>query len=78
MRCTTGTIGQTGPGQPVVTLAPARCESTSLAEMQSVWWPMPALALAVWSLAPLLAVAGAWTRSMSLVTLALVLEATSF
>ncbi len=46
--------------------------------MQSVWWPMPALALAVWSLAPLLAVAGAWTRSMSLVTLALVLEATSF
>ncbi|HEX9437744.1 MAG TPA: hypothetical protein VGA16_11385 [Candidatus Limnocylindria bacterium] len=36
-------------------------------------------ALAVWSLAPLLAVAGVWTRSMSLVTLALalVLEATS-
>lgn len=77
MRCTTAAIGQTGPGQPVVTLGPARCESTSLAEVQSVWWPMPAIALAVWSLAPLLAVVGVWQRSMSLVTVALVLEATS-
>lgn len=78
MRCTAATIGQTGVGQPVETLAPGRCVSTRMIDVQPVW-PMPLLAFAVWSLAPLLAVAGTWRLPprMSLVTTALVVEATS-
>jgi hypothetical protein len=78
MRCTAATIGQTGIGGPVVTLAPSLCESTRMVDVQPVW-PMPLLALAVWSLAPLLALAGTWTRPVrtGLVTAALIIEATS-
>jgi hypothetical protein len=78
VRCTAATIGQTAIGQPVETLAPGRCVSTRMIDVQPVW-PMPLLAFAVWSLAPLLAVAGTWQLPprMSLVTTALVVEATS-
>ena len=78
VRCTAATIGQTGVGQPVETLAPGRCVSTRMIDVQPVW-PMPLVAFAVWSLAPLLAVAGTWRLPprMSLVTASLVVEATS-
>ena len=78
MRCSTATIGQTGPGQPISMFAPKRCESTRMVDVQPVW-PMPLLALAVWSLAPLLALAGIWAKPVrtGLVTAALVIEATS-
>ena len=78
MRCTAVTIGQTGIGQPVETFAPGRCEGTRMVDVQTVW-PMPLLALAVWSFAPALAVAGVWPARvrMGLVTAALVIEATS-
>ncbi len=75
-RCTSAAIGQTGIGQPVVTLAPAHCETTSMVEIQPVW-PMPLLALAVWSLAPLLAVVGVWSGRPWLVAVALIVEASS-
>lgn len=75
-RCAFATIGQTGIGQPVVTLAPAHCETMSLMEIQPVW-PMPLLALALWSFAPLLAVFGVWSGRLSLVALALIVEASS-
>ena len=75
-RCSFGTIGQTGIGQPVVTLTPAHCETLSLVQEQAVW-PMPLLAIAIWSLAPLLAVVGVWSGRMWLVALALVVEASS-
>ena len=74
-RCS-ATIGQTGIGQPVVTLAPAQCETTSLVQVQPVW-PMPLFALAVWSLAPLLAVFGIWAARPRLVVVALILDASS-
>lgn len=75
---TTGLVTPPPPGQPLVTTTPSTiCTSTSLAETQSTWWPLPGLALAVWTLAPLLAVAGVWSRRLELVTLALVLEATA-
>lgn len=76
MRCSIATIGQTGVGQPVTTLAPALCEATSMVEIQPVW-PMPLLALALWSLAPLIAVAGVWSGRLWLVTVALVVEASA-
>lgn len=77
MRCT-ATLGQSGPGQPVSTFAPGSCESTRMIDVQSVW-PMPLLALTVWSLAPLLALAGVWSRPVrtGLVTAAVIIEATS-
>lgn len=75
MSCTAIEIGQAGPGQPVTTFAPS-CEQTRMVDVQPVW-PMPLLALAVWSLAPLLAVAGAWSGRTWLVTAAVVIEATS-
>lgn len=75
-RCSFGTIGQTGVGQPVVTLEPARCDTLSLVASQPVW-PMPALALALWTVVPLLGVAGAWRRMPGLVLGAVLLELTS-
>ena len=75
-RCSFGTIGQTGIGQPVVTLEPARCEALSLIATQPIW-PMPAIALTFWTLVPLLGVVGAWRRMPGLVLAAVLLELTS-
>jgi hypothetical protein len=75
-RCAFATIGQTGIGEPVVTLAPARCETMSLMQAQSVW-PMPLLALMFWSLVPLVAVFGVWSGRSWLIALALIAEASS-
>ena len=75
-RCSFATIGQTGIGQPVVTLSPARCDTMSLVAAQSVW-PMPVLALAFWSLVPLVGVVGVWSGRLWLVALALIAELTS-
>lgn len=75
-RCTATSIGQSGPGEAITTLVPMRCETTRMVDVQAVW-PMPLLALAVWSLAPLLAVLGAWSGRQRLVTVALVIEVTS-
>ena len=72
-RCTATTSAR--PGEPA-SLEPMRCEPSRLFDVQSEWWPMPALALIVWSAAPLLAVVGVWTHRMWLVTAALVVEAT--
>ena len=65
-------------GGQVASSAPMRCEATSMVEAQGLasMWPLPLLVLAVWSLAPLLAAAGVWTRRMSLVSAAMVIEAT--
>ena len=52
-RCSFGTIGSSGVGQPVQTLEPARCDTLSLVASQPIW-PMPALALAFWTIVPLL------------------------
>lgn len=78
VRCTATEIGQTGPGRPIETFAPGRCETTRMIDVQRVW-PMPLLAIIVWSSAPLLALAGAWpTRPRTgLVTAALAIEGTS-
>jgi len=75
-RCSLGSIGQSGIGQPVQTLTPAHCDTMSLVQAQSVW-PMPLLALVLWSLAPLLAVLGVWSGRLWLVAIALVLELSS-
>jgi hypothetical protein len=75
-RCSFGTIGSSGVGQPVVTLEPARCETLSLVASQPIW-PMPALALAFWAAVPLLGVIGAWRRTPALVLAALLLEMTA-
>lgn len=75
-RCYFGQIGQTGIGQPVVTLEPAHCDTLSLIASQPVW-PMPLLAIAFWSLVPLLAVVGAWQRRPLLILVSLLLELTS-
>lgn len=75
-RCSFATIGQTGIGQPVQTLTPARCDTMSLVQSQSVW-PMPLLALVLWSLAPLLAVLGVWSGRPWLAALALIIEMSS-
>ena len=75
-RCSLGSIGQTGIGQPVQTLTPARCDTMSLVQAQSVW-PMPLLALVLWSLAPLLAVGGVWSGRPWLVAVALIVEMSS-
>jgi len=75
-RCSFATIGQTGIGQPVQTLTPAHCDTMSLMQAQSVW-PMPLLALVLWSLAPLLAVLGVWSGRLWLVAVALIVELSS-
>jgi hypothetical protein len=75
-RCSFGTIGSSGIGQPVVTLEPARCDTLSLVASQPIW-PMPALALAFWALVPLLGVVGAWRRMPALVLAAVLLEMTA-
>ena len=75
-RCSFGTIGQAGIGQPVVTLEPARCDTSSLVATQPIW-PMPAIALAFWTLVPVLGIVGAWRRMPVLVLAAIVLELTS-
>jgi hypothetical protein len=72
-RCTI--TGVARPGEPVVT-SPQRCETTRMIDVQGQWWPMPGVALIVWSLAPVLAVAGVWSARLWLVTLALAMEAT--
>jgi hypothetical protein len=75
-RCSLGSIGQTGIGQPVQTLTPAHCDTMSLVQSQSVW-PMPLLAIALWSLAPMLAVLGVWSGRPWLVAIALIVEMSS-
>ena len=75
-RCAFATIGQTGIGQPVQTLTPAHCDTMSLVQAQSVW-PMPLLAIALWSLVPLLAVGGVWSGRLWLVAVALIVELSS-
>lgn len=72
-RCSFGRIGQSGIGQPVVTLEPARCETVGMVVAQPVW-PLPLLALAFWSLVPLIAVAGAWQGRRSIVLASVLLE----
>jgi hypothetical protein len=76
VRCSFGTIGQTGIGQPVVTFEPARCDTMSLVASQPIW-PMPAIALAIWTIVPLLGVVGAWRHKPGLVLAAILLELTS-
>ena len=75
-RCAFATIGQTGIGQPIQTLTPAHCDTMSLVQAQSVW-PMPLLAIALWSLVPLLAVGGVWSGRLWLVAVALIVELSS-
>jgi len=75
-RCAFGTIGSSGIGQPVATIEPARCDTLSLVASQPIW-PMPAIALAFWTIVPLLGVIGAWRRAPALVLAALVLEMTA-
>jgi hypothetical protein len=48
----------------------------SLVQAQSVW-PMPLLALVLWSLAPLLAVLGVWSERPWLAAVALIVEMSS-
>ena len=75
-RCSFGTIGSSGVGQPVQTLEPARCDTLSLVASQPIW-PMPALALAFWAIVPLLGVIGAWRRAPALVLAAVLIEMTA-
>jgi hypothetical protein len=76
VRCSMGTIGQTGIGQAAVTLEPARCDTLSLLASQPIW-PMPALALAFWTIVPFLGVVGAWQGRPALILTAVFLEMTS-
>jgi hypothetical protein len=75
---TTATI--TAPGQ-IATPGPTVCGRQSLIEAQPIW-PMPLLAVLVWSAAPLIGYLGVHRRmagqsgSTALIVLALVLEAT--
>jgi hypothetical protein len=64
------------PGQPASALTTTHCATTNMVLRQPVW-PMPLLAIAAWSLAPLLAVAGVWWRRPWLVVAAFVVEATT-
>lgn len=75
-RCFFPEIGQTGVGQPVVTLKPGFCETVRLIDSQPVW-PMPLVALLFWSVVPVLAVVGAWRAAPSLVLIAVFLELTA-
>ena len=71
----------TAPADQPATAGPTVCGQQSLIEAQPVW-PMPLLAIAVWSLAPLVSYVGVRRKVASqdggtaLVVLALVLEAT--
>jgi hypothetical protein len=74
------TATSTVPGQ-VATPGPTICERTSLFQSQPIW-PLPFLAVAVWSVAPLISYVGV-RRKMAgqgsgtgLIALALMLEAT--
>jgi hypothetical protein len=73
------TATSTVPGQ-VATPGPTICTSESLVQRQPIW-PLPFLAVAVWSAAPLLSYVGVRRRlagegGTALIILALVLEAT--
>lgn len=74
MRCSTSVSAI--PGQPAPTPGPLVCESTNMLQAQTVW-PMPLLAFAVWSLAPLLAVLAVWSGRPWLVVVAMVIEITA-
>lgn len=64
------------PANPTPTLGPQICGTKTLVEVQPIW-PMPFLALAVWSLAPLLAMRGVWSGRTWPVILALIVESTT-
>ena len=70
----------TAPGQ-IATPGPTICERTSLFQSQPIW-PLPFLAVAVWSVAPLISYVGVRRKmagqgsGTALIVLALVLEAT--
>jgi hypothetical protein len=74
------TATSTVPGQ-VATPGPTICERTSLFQSQPIW-PLPFLAVAVWSVAPLISYVGVRRKmagqgsGTTLIVLALVLEAT--
>ena len=73
------TATSTVPGQ-VATPGPTICTNESLVQRQPIW-PLPFLAVAVWSAAPLLSYVGVRRRlagegGTALIILALVLEAT--
>jgi hypothetical protein len=74
------TATSTVPGQ-VATPGPTICERTSLFQSQPIW-PLPFLAVAVWSVAPLISYVGVRRKmagqdsGTALIVLALVLEAT--
>lgn len=73
------TATSTVPGQ-IATLGPTICTSESLVQRQPIW-PLPFLAVALWSVAPLLSYVGVRRRmagqgGTTLIILALVLEAT--
>jgi hypothetical protein len=73
-------VTSTQPGVPA-TPGPTICERQSLIQAQPVW-PMPFVAIAVWSIAPLLSYVGvrrkvtAQSGGTALIVLALLLEAT--
>lgn len=74
------TATSTVPGQ-IATPGPTICERASLFQSQPIW-PLPFLAVAVWSVAPLISYAGVRRRmagrgsGTALIVLALALEAT--
>lgn len=74
------TATSTVPGQ-IATPGPTICERTSLFQSQPIW-PLPFLAVAVWSVAPLISYVGVRRRmagrgsGIALIVLALMLEAT--
>ena len=73
------TATSTVPGQ-IATPGPTVCSNESLVQRQPIW-PLPFLAVAVWSVAPLLSYVGVRRRmagqgATALIILALVLEAT--
>jgi len=73
------TATSTVPGQ-IATPGPTICTNESLVQRQPIW-PLPFLAVAVWSVAPLLSYVGVRRRvagkgGTALIILALVLEAT--
>jgi hypothetical protein len=74
------TATSTVPGQ-VATPGPTICERSSLFQSQPIW-PLPFLAVAVWSVAPLISYVGVRRKmagqgsGTALIVLALVLEAT--
>ncbi|HJW50191.1 MAG TPA: hypothetical protein VJ726_12315 [Candidatus Limnocylindria bacterium] len=74
------TATSTVPGQ-IATLGPTICTRESLVALQRIW-PLPFLAVAVWSVAPLISYVGVRRKmagqssGTALIILALVLEAT--